>query len=146
MKLSANAKSEEYVRNIIMKTTGDDLSELKSLTDAKGDMNSLHKLVHQDIHSVQIKEEIIAYINRQANIQAAHNIIGSRVSKKRRLFAWRKILSDVDDTLSSSGGSWPAGIDTSYPKKTIYPGVLAFYRELDLGSLRQIDDPLCIPS
>lgn len=35
--------------------------------------------------------------------------------------------------LSCSGGSWPAGIDTSYPKKAIYPGVIAFYRELDLG-------------
>lgn len=31
-------------------------------------------------------------------------------------------------------GSWPAGIDTSFPKKTIYPGVLAFYKELDLGT------------
>ena len=31
-------------------------------------------------------------------------------------------------------GSWPAGIDTSYPKKAIYPGVLAFYKELDLGT------------
>jgi hypothetical protein len=30
-------------------------------------------------------------------------------------------------------GSWPAGIDTSYPKKAIYPGILAFYKELDLG-------------
>lgn len=30
-------------------------------------------------------------------------------------------------------GSWPAGIDTSYPKKAIYPGVIAFYKELDLG-------------
>lgn len=49
------------------------------------------------------------------------------------MLAWRKILSDVDDTLSSSGGSWPAGMDTSYPKKTVYPGVLGFYRELDLG-------------
>lgn len=47
--------------------------------------------------------------------------------------AWRKVLSDIDDTLSSSGGDWPAGIDTSYPKKAIYPGVLSFYRELDLG-------------
>jgi len=27
-----------------------------------------------------------------------------------------------------------AGIDVAYPKKAIYPGVLAFYRELDLGT------------
>jgi hypothetical protein len=40
----------------------------------------------------------------------------------------------VDDTVTCSGGSWPAGMDTSYPKKAVYPGVLAFYRELDLGT------------
>lgn len=47
--------------------------------------------------------------------------------------AWRKILSDVDDTLVCSGGNYPAGVDKSYPHKAIYPGVLSFYRELDLG-------------
>ena len=36
-------------------------------------------------------------------------------------------------SFSFSEGSWPAGIDTSYPKKAIYPGVIAFYKELDLG-------------
>lgn len=50
------------------------------------------------------------------------------------MLAWRKILSDVDDTVTCSGGSWPAGVDSSFPKKALYPGVLAFYRELDLGS------------
>uniref|UniRef100_A0A6B2LCF3 Phosphatidate phosphatase APP1 catalytic domain-containing protein n=1 Tax=Arcella intermedia TaxID=1963864 RepID=A0A6B2LCF3_9EUKA len=43
-----------------------------------------------------------------------------------------KILSDVDDTLFSSGGSL-AGYDTSYPKACIYPGVTTFYKELDIG-------------
>lgn len=119
MKLTAHAKSEEYVKNIIMRTAADELSELKSVTDAKGDMNSMHKLLYTDMHSRAIKEEIIAYINRQANIQAAHNIIGSKLGKKRQRFAWRKILSDVDDTLCSSGGAWPAGVDASYPKKTV---------------------------
>ena len=28
-----------------------------------------------------------------------------------------KVVSDIDDTLFSSGGSWPAGIDNRYPKK-----------------------------
>jgi hypothetical protein len=48
--------------------------------------------------------------------------------RKRRL---RKVLSDVDDTLLSSGGRFPAGCDRSYPRKALYPGVLAFYEELD---------------
>ena len=76
MKLSAHPLSEVYVKNIIMNTSGDELIELKSLTDAKGDINSMHKLIYIDIHSKQIKDEIIAYIDRQANIQAAHKIIG----------------------------------------------------------------------
>mmetsp|Transcript_29911 Transcript_29911/g.41649 ORF Transcript_29911/g.41649 Transcript_29911/m.41649 type:complete len:593 (-) Transcript_29911:107-1885(-) len=45
----------------------------------------------------------------------------------------RKILSDVDDTLFSSGGRFPAGIDATYKHHELYPGVLAFYKELDLG-------------
>jgi hypothetical protein len=47
---------------------------------------------------------------------------------------WRKVLSDIDDTLKCSGGHYPAGLDRSLPAKAIYPGVLALFRELDLGS------------
>lgn len=35
--------------NIIRSTLGDNLSELKSLMDAKGDVHSLHKLIFHDI-------------------------------------------------------------------------------------------------
>ena len=42
-----------------------------------------------------------------------------------------KIVSDIDDTLMCSGGHWPAGCDRRYPRKCIYPGVLAFFKELD---------------
>ncbi|KAF4759247.1 hypothetical protein FOZ63_012158, partial [Perkinsus olseni] len=56
-------------------------------------------------------------------------------SVNRRIFenCHTKVLSDVDDTLVCSGGMHPAGCDTDYPRKTVYPGVGAFYRELDLG-------------
>lgn len=166
MKLSAHAQSEQFVKNIIVTTKTDDLSELKSLTDSKGDVNSMHKLLYTDIRNTSIKESILKYIAQQASIQAAHSAIGSRrgythiqfllcdgllmdhiynmvnlilclivsIRKKRNMLAWRKILSDVDDTVTCSGGSWPAGVDSSFPKKALYPGVLAFYRELDLGS------------
>jgi hypothetical protein len=60
-------------------------------------------------------------------------LLGSKEGKESRQLAWRKILSDVDDTLLCSGGNYPAGVDKSYPHKAIYPGVLSFYRELDLG-------------
>lgn len=133
MKLSAHPQSETFVKNIILKSRLDDLSELKSLTDSKGDVNSMHQLVYTDIRSKEVKQAILKYIGEQANVQASHNLLKTKASKQRGKFAWRKILSDVDDTLSCSGGSWPAGMDMSYPKKAIYPGVLAFYRELDLG-------------
>eukprot|EP01031_Cornospumella_fuschlensis_P053288 gene53288-65085_t len=133
LKLTAHAHSESFVKNIIFSTKTDELSELKCMTDSKGDINSMHKLVYMDIRNSVTKADILSYISAQAEIQAAHAKIGSRAAKRRGKFAWRKILSDVDDTLSCSGGSWPAGMDTSYPKKAIYPGVMAFYRELDLG-------------
>jgi hypothetical protein len=44
-----------------------------------------------------------------------------------------KILSDVDDTLYSSGGNFPAGICMKYDKHVLYPGVLTFYKEIDIG-------------
>ena len=140
MRLSAHHLAEHYVKNIITKTKGDDLSELKSITDCKGDVNSMHKLVYSDIRNETTQKEILQFIYQQAKIQAAHNQvlpepsftslvpsflpfsrtsprcgctfaeqIGSRAGKRRGRFAWRKILSDIDDTLSCSGGSWPAG-------------------------------------
>eukprot|EP01041_Mallomonas_annulata_P009905 gene9905-20602_t len=136
MKLSAHVQSEEWAKNVILKTSGDDLSELKTLMDAKGDFNSMHKLVYVDIRNPTITNEILVHIQREARIQIAHMSLGTRVAKRRQQFAWRKILSDVDDTMSCSGGSFPAGIDDSFPRKVIYPGVLAFYRELDLGTAR----------
>eukprot|EP01038_Epipyxis_sp_PR26KG_P004474 gene4474-6325_t len=134
MKLSAEQECEFYVKNIILSTKENDLSELKCLADSKGDFDSFHKLIYKDIRNKSIKKAILNHIAKQANIQKAHSTISSRSGRKRNKYAWKKIVSDVDDTLSCSGGSWPAGIDTSYPKKAVYPGILSFYRELDLGT------------
>ena len=134
MKLRANTRAEYWVRNMIVNTHQDDLSELKTLTDAKGDYFSMNKLIYDDIKSETIRQDILNHIRREATIQRAHLEMGTRKGKRRMQHAWRKILSDVDDTLCSSGGSYPAGIDKRYGKKVVYPGVLAFYRELDLGT------------
>lgn len=50
--------SELYARNVILKTKGDELSELKSLTDTKGDIHSMHKLVYRDIKDEAIRQEV----------------------------------------------------------------------------------------
>ena len=57
-------------------------------------------------------------------------VIGS--SSRLLIQAKTKIISDVDDTLESSGGMYPAGVDKRYERHTPYPGVGIFYRELDL--------------
>eukprot|EP00887_Chlorella_sp_A99_P001892 scaffold18.g1892.t1 len=51
--------------------------------------------------------------------------------RRRAVGARAQVVSDIDDTLFSSGGSWPAGIDNRYPKKCYYPGALTLYTELD---------------
>lgn len=137
MKLTAVGNCDHYVRSIFFSTKGDDLSELKCITDSKGDVHSMHKLLYEDIRTPAVQQELLNYIRSQAEVQAAHHKIGSKAGKRRGKLAWRKVLSDVDDTLYCSGGSWPAGMDTSFPKKALYPGVLAFYRELDLGTVGQ---------
>ncbi|POM70883.1 Hypothetical protein PHPALM_12623, partial [Phytophthora palmivora] len=135
MKISAHPMAEKWVRNIILKTQGDDLSNLKMYTDAKGDIHSMHKLVFNDIRDSTIRADILSHIQREASVQIAHMRLGTKRGRTRKQQAWRKVLSDVDDTLYSSGGSYPAGLDTRYPRHTLYPGVLPFYRELDMGTV-----------
>ena len=141
MKLTAHRQAEKWVRNIILSTLGDSLSELKTLMDAKGDFQSLHKLIFDDIRSERVRHEILVHIRKQAQVQAAHMKLGTRLARQRReRQPWRKILSDVDDTLVSSGGRFPAGMDRRLPRHAVYPGVLAFYRELDLGVTAGADE------
>lgn len=134
LKLRANPRAEYWVRNIILNTHQDDLSDLKTLTDAKGDYFCMNKLIYDDIRSETTRQDIIRHIRKEAAVQQAHMQMGTKKAKERQLKAWRKVLSDVDDTLYCSGGSYPAGVDKRFGKKVVYPGVLAFYRELDLGT------------
>ena len=48
-----------------------------------------------------------------------------------------QIVSDIDDTMTCSG-DFPGGCDELYAKHDLYPGVLAFYRELDRYTNREI--------
>lgn len=134
-RLSAMKDGELYACNIIEKTTEDALSELKSAMDNKNDSYSMHRLIYRAIRSDDVRVKILGHIKRQAEVQEAYMKMGGlKRGARRKQFAWRKILSDIDDTLECSGGKYPKGRDRSYPEHAIYPGVLAFYRELDLGS------------
>ena len=133
MKLPANARAEHWVRNIILSTHQDDLSKLKTMTDTKGDYFCMNKLIYSDVRSDTVRQDILSHFRKEAAVQQAHMDMGTRKARLRMEQGWRKILSDVDDTLTSSGGSYPAGIDKRYSKKVVYPGVIGLYRELDLG-------------
>ncbi len=133
MKLTAHPKSDAYVLNILTKTLGDDLTKLKCLCDNKGDFQSLHKLIYNDIKDEHHRKAILKHISHQANVLAAHVALGTRAGRDRRIKPNRKILCDIDDTLTCSGGRYPAGVDSTLPRKTVYPGVLEFLKYLDLG-------------
>jgi hypothetical protein len=134
MKLPANTRAEYCVKNIITNTRQDDLSYLKTLTDAKGNYFCMTKLIYDDIKSEIVRENMLQHIDTQARVQLSHMAFRTKRSKYRKCKFWRKVLSDVDDTLTCSAGSYPSGIDKRYGKKVVYPGVLGFYRELDLGT------------
>lgn len=143
MPLAAHPRAEKWVRNVIVWTKSDDLTELKTLTDGKGDIHSFHRLVYVDLTDPQIRDDILKHIAREAKIHAAHRQLATRVAREKALRAARgdrKVLSDIDDTLLCSGGHYPAGLDARWPRKAIYPGVLALYRELDLGISGLKDD------
>ena len=128
-------RAELWVRNVILWTKGDELTELKTLCDLKGDIHSLHRLVYGDIQQGHVRREILKHIQREASVHAAHRLLSTKISRLRSARRGdRKVLSDIDDTLMSSGGVYPAGIDRRWPRKAVYPGVLALYRELDLGA------------
>ncbi len=65
LKLSAHPRLEQYVQRIVCSTRGDELSELKCLTDAKGDIHSLHSLIYSDIRSPVVRKELLDYIRSQ---------------------------------------------------------------------------------
>jgi len=133
-------RAELWVRNVILWTRGDELTELKTLCDLKGDIHSLHKLVYHDVSEPGIRREILKHIQREASVQSAHRLLQTRASRSRAARRGeRKVLSDLDDTLLCSGGHYPAGIDRRWPRKAVYPGVLAFFRELDLGAAEAPD-------
>eukprot|EP00520_Triparma_pacifica_P007006 CAMPEP_0118651948 /NCGR_PEP_ID=MMETSP0785-20121206/11055_1 /TAXON_ID=91992 /ORGANISM="Bolidomonas pacifica, Strain CCMP 1866" /LENGTH=475 /DNA_ID=CAMNT_0006544429 /DNA_START=267 /DNA_END=1691 /DNA_ORIENTATION=+ len=133
MKLTANPRCEFWVRNLIVNTRKDELSELKTLTDAKGDYFSMHKLVFVDVRTQTVRDDILKHLEKEAKWSWAQMSMNTSRSRKRMERPWRKILSDVDDTMLCSGNHYPAGIDARFGKKVLYPGCLGFYRELDLG-------------
>jgi hypothetical protein len=110
----------------------------------------MYKLIYHDLQS-DIRTDVFEHIRSQGHavISALDSLEGDKPPSVAL-----KILSDVDDTVFSSGSSFPAGIDSRYPRyvmyftkyadfcefyihardicrKCYYPGVLALYAAID---------------
>jgi phosphatidate phosphatase APP1 len=103
---------EALVRTIVVATHGEDLTHLKNAIDRSGSHHDLEKLVFSDIDDQTLRVEILSHIASEAD------------AIPRR--SW-KVLSDIDDTVLARLH------DRRFPSKTVYPGVLTFYEELDRG-------------
>ena len=114
------------------KKNGDDLFDESCTVPAY-----IH-LTNMPHHVLVPKAQLSVVLQNRSFVSTSPTIDSCGISlndfKKQTL---RKILSDVDDTLFSSGGKYPAGLDARFPPYQVYPGVLEFYKELDLG----VDNP-----
>lgn len=102
-------RDERRIVELVRGMRGPALTALKSAIDGGDDRHDLMKLVFGDIDDADMRRQILDHLAEEAG--------------PRRL----KILSDVDDTLYLN---W---VDRRYPKKTVYPGVVALYGALDRG-------------
>eukprot|EP00931_Biecheleriopsis_adriatica_P066591 TRINITY_DN40911_c0_g1_i1.p1 TRINITY_DN40911_c0_g1~~TRINITY_DN40911_c0_g1_i1.p1 ORF type:complete len:506 (+),score=97.37 TRINITY_DN40911_c0_g1_i1:698-2215(+) len=125
-----DARQQIMVRDLFLSCQGHELVYLKTLIDGSGGYRNLYKLVFRDISDRQTRKDILDYFAKEG--KAFRGEIGS---------VGVKVVSDLDDTLVSSGGLFPAGCDTSYPRHCIYPGCLKFYECLDKGF--QPGEPSC---
>lgn len=103
---------ERSIRRVLLSMHGEKLAAFKALLNTRGDYHDLEKLVFDDIDNTEIRQEILDHIAREA---AAYPVTDL------------KILCDIDDTVQARLH------DRRYPKRTIYPGVVAFIEALERG-------------
>lgn len=133
---------QELSAQLMVQTQASELTTLKSLLDEGGDWYNLHKLVFSDM-AEDLREVVLDYVEvagRRLRNSEHEEPVSPRKGmfqrvKVNRPFSVRKVLSDLDDTLVSSGGHFPAGADHRFPKGQLYPGILALFYELDVGHL-----------
>jgi hypothetical protein len=109
---ATRARAEVRLQDLFLGLKGRELTAFKNLLDAGGDKHDLHHLVFDDVDDPAVRARLLAHFQREAAAFPSGE---------------NKVLSDIDDTFFAN---W---VDPRYPKKTVYPGVLAFYQELDRG-------------
>jgi len=118
--LSYGREVQLAVQRIMLSCKGTELTTLKNLIDGSGSYRNLFKLVYEDVTS-KVRQEILQHFAKEAQ----------DVRQQFGLSVGVKVLSDLDDTLYSSGGVFPAGSDRRYPQQMVYPGCLSLLRALD---------------
>lgn len=112
---------EKAIRDTLVGTSGRELTSLKNEINGGADKYDLHHLLHSDVDSESFRSDIFSHIAREAVSSPSGQV---------------KPMSDIDDTFYSSLK------DDRYPGETVYPGVLAFYDELDRGAFESKQDAL----
>jgi hypothetical protein len=103
---------ERMLQALFLGLFGRELTEFKNLLDGRGNSHDLQQLLFHDIDDALLRQDILTHFQRESELAPSGE---------------NKVLSDIDDTFLAN---WK---DTRYPPKTVYPGVLQFYRELDRG-------------
>eukprot|EP00403_Amphidinium_massartii_P000584 CAMPEP_0178376262 /NCGR_PEP_ID=MMETSP0689_2-20121128/3311_1 /TAXON_ID=160604 /ORGANISM="Amphidinium massartii, Strain CS-259" /LENGTH=833 /DNA_ID=CAMNT_0019996277 /DNA_START=50 /DNA_END=2552 /DNA_ORIENTATION=- len=107
-------RRQKAVVDLFLSSRGRQLTRLKNCLDMDGSVHNLVSVVAQ-----------LSYANRQQVLNHIEVEAAKLVEAGNQHI---KVLSDIDDTLYSSGGHFPAGYDKRWKKGRFYPGVFAFYR------------------
>lgn len=104
-----------WVRDVILSIKGMQLTYFKAYIDDGGDYHTMYKLVYNDLQG-EIKSQVIKHLQKEGSIVLEALQSRGQVSEDIPPGAVLKVLSDIDDTVFCSGGSFPAGVDTRYPR------------------------------
>jgi len=112
----------DQASHLMMSCKGKKLTKLKNLIDGSGSYQNLYKLVFEDL-GTNNRTAVLEHIEAEA----------AGVREEVNAAVGVKVMSDVDDTLYSSGGHFPAGCDRRFPPHVLYPGFLRLLEALDKG-------------
>ncbi len=112
-------REELIVTKVLLATHGEDLTRLKNIIEHGTDRATLHELVFQQITDEILRSAILTHFARESRSELTPPSHPPR-DKVR-------VLSDIDDTLYSSL------CDERFRRRTLFPGVLEFYRALSAG-------------
>jgi len=133
-RLRTDDEMQEWAIDLIRGIDGDQLVELKNCCNAFGRFYSFYKLVTHEITHPEKHKALLEHLSshcRPARVPSHDASLEAAMLRRSGYGSGPlKVLSDIDDTLFCSGG-FPAGVDRSFPKGVVYPGMCRLLRQLD---------------